>query len=254
LDPYKGSPTKLARMLHVLKWSLVCGIVAVVLLIIFLPFSNRNKSDTEIKHSDESVVDQPTAIPGKPDTNAKANNMPENLICLGAYMDNFDKQFGKPVEKNGAYDYPDGAPSVEYTFADKRQAIFIDLNFEEKNINNHPIYPIRTQKDVDSKIIDFLPADAELVESVAYQDEKSSYPSQYIRIYRLYQSQWLKDNLGGTAADKSTYLDDGIFWVIIDKTEKGYIGASIGVNSTDWDDTNEQIAKRNGRTKIAMPE
>lgn len=198
-------------------------------------------------------------VENTPQITPQTENTPTSY--LGSLTTDFDKIYGKPTQSDTdkefhSYKYLNGKIEVRDNFKSpaKAECIILDLRKRDNNdkLISPEIYPVQTSKDLDKAIQKFLPPDAHLVKELAFQDLSLKQPISQIKIYRLYESKWLADNFKPLDAESS--LPNNQFWVITNKLDGGYMDALIGVNLTDWEDTEEGYLEQTGWSKVDIPQ
>lgn len=177
---------------------------------------------------------------GEKTSSTSSNGQPSQL-WLGSNISNYDNAYPNSDKKNDfhSYKYLNGKIEVRGNTHDpeKAECIFIDLRKRDSdnNLTSPEAFPITSDQQLDNALKAFLPPDAKLIKQLSYKDSSLKPPASRIKVYRLYESPWLSQNFTSQTPDDS--LPNNQFWIILNKVDRGYLSALIGINTSDWEET-----------------
>ncbi|WP_319403212.1 hypothetical protein [uncultured Anaeromusa sp.] len=181
-------------------------------------------------------------------------------LSLGAPIEQFVKKLG-PVKQDDAskkmhqFKFSNSIDiSGNWGTPETAQSIHIDLRTRDKDGKlTRPESGIKSLSGVEEVLSSYLPPDAKLLKQVAYQDSRLKFPTIHQRIFRLYESKWLSENLTSYASLPRKDVDvlpANQFQVIIDRVEGGFSKIIFGVGTLEWDEINEGVLEKQGWTEI----
>ena len=181
-------------------------------------------------------------------------------LSLGAPIDQFAKKLGPTKQddtskKMHQFKFSNSIDiSGNWGTPETAQSIHIDLRTRDKDGKlTRPESGVKSLSGVEEVVSSYLPPDAKLLKQVAYQDSRLKAPTIHQKIFRLYESKWLSENLTPFASLPRKDVDvlpANQFQVIIDRVDSGYSKIIFGVGNLEWDEINEGVLEKQGWVEI----
>ncbi len=193
------------------------------------------------KHQQQETISDNIATPS-------INNSKTDQAILGAPVENFKKVYGQLNDKYSnkemhRYKFIDPVIDIQGNFGDleKVQVIHIDLRKYDENTHkliSPEVFPVQSMREIDEIIAKYIPSDSTLIKEKTFKDTSLTLPTSRHKTLRLYKSKWLSENLIPFEKlpdyDRSDFLPDGNFTIIIEKLERGYLEIYLVFGTDEW--------------------